>query len=215
VRAVALLALAGCASYGTMTSARPVAPGASEVTTALELDGAGVVEDDLRVPSPSLAVQVRRGVREDVDIGGKLSILPFADALTTLGVEAQARWRFAGSDTSRFELAVAPSLGWRGTESSGARWDAGHAVVPLIVGWNLGRHQLYLSPKVGWQRWWSRGAMPVDVPFAGAGLGFTWRVRERWSIVPEATALRSPTSLDQSDGMAIVHVGIGLVFEGK
>ena len=90
-----------------------------------------------------------------------------------------------------------------------------NTVLPLIVGWNLGRHQLYLSPKVGWQRWWSRGAMPVDVPFAGAGVGFAWRLRKRTSLITEVTALHTPTSLDNSDGAGILNVGVGLVFDGR
>jgi hypothetical protein len=214
--ALVLLACAGCASYGSMTSARTIAPGTSQASTALELDGVGVVENPVRIPLPTLAVGVRRGLRDDLDVGGKLSILPAGDALTALGVEAQARWRFAGDPSRRWELAVAPSAGWRGTESSGARWDAAHAVLPLVIGLNLGsrarRHQLYWAPKVGVQRWWSAGAMPVDVPFAGSTLGFAWRIRERLTLVPEASLLRSPTSLDNSDGAAIVHVGVGLVF---
>lgn len=214
MRAALVFALCtGCASYGSMTTARPVAPGSSQVTTALELDGFGVVESNLRVPLPTLAVGVRRGLRDDLDVGGKLSILPLGDALTALGVEAQARWRFAGDSTRRWELSVAPSAGWRGTESSGARWDAAHAVLPLVIGLNLGakRHQLYWAPKVGWQRWWSAGAMPVDVPFAGSSLGFAWRIRERLTLIPEATLLRTPTALDNSAGSAIVHVGLGLI----
>jgi hypothetical protein len=213
---LAIVACAGCASYGSMTSARTIAPGTSQASTALETDGVGIVENPVRLPLPTLAIGVRRGLREDLDVGGKLSILPIGDALTALGLEAQVRWRFLGDPSRRWELAVAPSTGWRGTESSGARWDAGHVVLPLVIGLNFGsadrRHQLYWAPKAGWQRLWSAGAMPVDVPFAGSTLGFAWRLRERLSLVPEATLLRSPTSLDQSDGSAIVHVGVGLVF---
>lgn len=210
------VAATGCASYGTMTSARPVAPGASQITAALELDAVGVQEDDLRVPLPSLAVGVRRGVRADVDVGGKVSVLPLGDALTQLGVEGQVRWRIAGDADATWEVAVAPSAGWRGISSSGARWDAAHVALPVIVGLNFGRrrHQLFASPKVGYQRWWSAGSMPVGVPFAGAGIGLSWRIKPRLTLVPEATALSSPTSLDQSEAAAIVHVGIGLVWEG-
>ena len=217
MRALALLAVAGCASYGTMTTARTLPPGTTQATAALELDGAGVVEDDARIPSPTLAVAVRRGVARDLDVGAKLSVLPLDEVLETIGVEAQARWRFRGDASRRLELAVAPTAGWRGVSSSGARWDAAHAVVPVIVGLNLGarRHQLFLSPKVGWQRWWSAGAMPVDLPFAGAGIGFAWRVRDDLTLVPELSALQSPTSLRGSDGMALVHLGIGLVWDGK
>src|SRR5687767_1632927 len=162
-----------------MTTARPVEPGASQVTTSLELDGVGVVETPVRIPLPALTVNVHRGVREDVDVGGKLSILPLGDAGTALGFEGQGRWRFVGDEHARVELAFAPSAGWRGIESSGARWDAAHVVAPLVAGVNLGarRHQLYLAPKVGWQRWWSAGAMPIDVPFGGVTVGFAWRVR--------------------------------------
>lgn len=53
------------------------------------------------------------------------------------------------------------------------------------------------------------------MPVAGSTLGFAWRIRERLTLVPEATLLQSPTSLDQSDGSAIVHVGVGLVFGGE
>ena len=216
MRYLAILALAGgCASYGTLTTARPVAPGASQVTTALELDGIGVVENPARIPLPSLSVDVHRGVRADVDVGGKVSILPGGDFLTGLGAEGQLRWRFAGGDRSRWEFAVAPSAGWRSVESSGARWDAAHAVVPVVVGLNLGRHQLYLAPKVGWQRWWSAGSMPVDVPFAGAGIGFAWRIGHHTTLVPELSVLQTPTSMDNSKGAAILNLGLGLMIDGR
>jgi hypothetical protein len=216
VKRLVLVALSGCASYGTMTTARTVAPGRSEVTTSLELDGIGIVETPVRVPLPSLTVDVHRGLRDDLDAGAKISILPLGEALSGLGAEGQLRWRFAGGEDSRFEVAVAPSAGWRSVESSGARWDAAHAVLPVVVGVNLGRrrHQLYLSPKVGWQRWWSAGSMPVDVPFAGTGIGFAWRVRSHVTLLPEISVLRTPTSLDHSEGGAILNVGLGLMIAG-
>lgn len=217
MRALALVALAGCASYATTTTARPVAPGASQTTAALEVDGFGVVEDDARIPMPAFAVAVRRGVARDVDLGGKLTVLPLAGALTAIGVEAQARWRVAGAPERRWELAIAPAGGWRGVASSGARWDAAHVVLPVVVGLNLGarRHQLFVAPKVGWQRWWSEGAMPVDLPFGGAGVGFAWRVGRATTLVPEATVLQSPTRVAGSAGSAIVHVGFAVVWDGK
>jgi hypothetical protein len=216
VKALALCALAGCASYGTLTTARTVEPGAGQVTAALEIDGTGAAESQLRVPMPSLAVGVRRGVAPGVDVGGKVSMLPLGAAATGLGVEGQARWRFAGAPERRLELAVAPAGGWRSTASSGARWDAAHAVLPLVIGVNLGarRHQLFVSPKVGWQRWWSAGATPVDVPFAGAGLGFAWRLGGA-TLIPEITAVRAPVEINSQGSTAIVHVGVGLMFDGK
>jgi hypothetical protein len=216
VKALSLCALAGCASYGTLTTARTVEPGAGQVTAALELDGTGAAESDLRLPMPSLAVGVRRGVARNLDVGGKLSMLPFGDAMTGLGLEGQGRWRFAGAPSRRFELAVAPSAGWRSTATSGARWDAAHAVLPLIIGINLGarRHQLFLSPKIGWQRWWSAGATPIDVPFSGAGIGFAWRLGSA-TLIPEITAVRSPVEINSQGSTAIVHVGLGLMFDGK
>jgi hypothetical protein len=217
VKWLVLLLLGGCASYGTMTTARPVAAGRSQVTTSLELDGIGVVENPARVPLPSLTVDIHRGLRDDLDVGGKLSILPGGEMLTGIGAEGQLRWRFVGDEHRRWEIAVAPSAGWRSIESSGARWDAAHAVVPVVIGLNLGarRHQLYLAPKAGWQRWWSDGSMPVDVPFSGVGLGFAWRVRRNVTVLPEISVLRTPTSLDNSEGAGILNAGIGLMIDGR
>jgi hypothetical protein len=39
-------------------------------------------------------------------------------------------------------------------------------------------------------------------------------VRQHVTVLPEVSWLRTPTSLDQSTGGAIVNVGIGLMIDG-
>ena len=70
------------------------------------------------------------------------------------------------------------------------------ALVPLIAGIELGRHQLVLSVTGGYKRWYSSGtSAPVSVPFVGESIGFLWQLDRRFALLPELLRASDVVSL--------------------
>lgn len=102
--------------------------------------------------------------------------------------------------------------GYRITYSSGAVIEGVHIAAPLILAADLGRHQLVYSPTAGYQRVYSTGARPVDVPFAGWSLGFRWQLTKRWALLPEGTVGYTPARNFMTEDSRLFHVGIAGIF---
>jgi len=84
--------------------------------------------------------------------------------------------------------------------------------LPLLLGCNLGRHQLVLAPEAGLQLWTSAGSNEIWAPMLGLSLGFVWRIGQRFAIVPEAAAYRADVRIDYSRGSQMFHLGIGFLY---
>jgi hypothetical protein len=138
--------------------------------------------------------------------------LPLGQALTSVGGELSAKRELMRS--GRLELAVLAGGGYRLITSSGAEWEAVYANLPLLVGINLrGVDQLVFGPRVGWQRWYSTGARPVDIPQVGTTIGYAWAVRPNLTVMPELSWLYSPTEVNGMDkGTILFAAGIGFQF---
>lgn len=209
MRAVGLLLLVtGCASGNTYRTATPLGRGATEVLVAPQVYAAGAPET-AKAPFPELAIAVRHGVHPRLDVGGTVTLLPLGKYLNAFGLEATGKahlWQ-----RGRVGVAVGAGLGYRTVDASGAPFEIVQASMPLIVGIRLGRHELALSPTLTWQRWYSMGTVPVDIPAAGASIGFRWRIAERWALLPEIGAARSPVGFQAFEQSALLHVGIAVV----
>lgn len=200
IAAIAALSI-GCASAGGMTTARTLERGQHQWMVAPELN-----------PTPELGVGYRRGVGAAIEIGAQISALPAGDALTTFGAEIAARRQLLSGE--RFELAAGLGAGYRLIHSSGASWEAGTIELPVLAGVNLrgGRDQLVFGPRVGYQRWYSSGSMPVDVPFAGLSLGYAWAANARLTVFPELSVLRSPTPIADEGRYVMARFGVGFLW---
>jgi hypothetical protein len=209
---LAIAALSACSSFTTYKTARPLSKGATQTLVAPQLDSAGP-KDTGKAPFPEIAVSVRHGITERIEVGGTLTVLPLGEAMQTLGFEGLGKLHLHQTRGGRVDLAVGAGAGYRVYSSSGAVFEMVHASVPLIVGINLRRSdQLVIAPAVAWQRWYSTGARPVDVPSLGVSLGYRWQISQRFALMPEMTLASSPTALAGFGDTAMAHVGIALVF---
>lgn len=203
MRALAIAALlSGCASAGGMTTARTLESGADQWMVAPELN-----------PTPEVGVAYRRGVGADLEVGGKVSTLPAGEVLTSFGAELSVKrglWR-----SGRLELAAGLGAGYRLIHSSGATWEAGTLEVPLLAGINVrrGLDQIVLGPRVGYQRWYSSGSMPVDIPYLGLSAGYAWQATGKLTVFPELGVTKSSTRLQNQDRHTMLRFGIGFIWK--
>ena len=84
--------------------------------------------------------------------------------------------------------------------------------MPAIVGVNFSLSQVVVSPLFGWQRIYSPGAHPVDLPLAGVSLGFDLTMTRAIHILPEITWAVSPTDGPESDSIRMIHGGIAIIY---
>ena len=202
-------ALAGCGAYTTYKHTHLPARGTTEWVLASQLSGAST-ELDVAAPMPELVVGARRRVHERADVGLTGTLLPLGEVITTASLEASTR--VVALRRGRYTVAAGLGAGYRITTSSGAIVEGVHVAAPLIVGIDLGRHQLVLSPTAGYQRHWSTGARPVGIPFAGYALGFRWQVTRRWALLPEAGWAASPARNFMSDDSRLFHLGVAALW---
>jgi hypothetical protein len=210
--AVAALCLGGCTAMSTVKTAATVPRGQTQVVTAVEGNGGAPVELPVKPLLPELVVGVRRGLTERVELGGKLTTLPLGRRLTTAGLEAEVKVQLRRRPDSHLEIALGLAGGFRWISSSGAAMQVSYLSLPLLLGWNVGRHQIVLTPEAGLQLWTSAGSSEVWAPLTGLTLGFVWRLGERFTLVPEAGAYRTKMAIEHSRGTVMVHLGVGMLF---
>jgi hypothetical protein len=211
--AASLAALAGgCTAMSTIKTATTVPRGVNQYIFALEGNGGAPMEFPVKPLLPELVAGLRRGLTERVEVGGKLTTLPLGRAVTTAGLEGEVKVQLRRRPDSRIELALGPAAGFRYVYSSGASMQVTYATVPLLCGINVGRHQIVVSPEAGLQLWTSAGSTPIWAPMGGLTLGFVWRLGQRFALVPEVSAYRTPVAIDYSRGSQMIHVGIGFLY---
>jgi hypothetical protein len=215
-RAPALLVLGalagGCTAMSTIKTATTVPRGQNQYIFALEGNGGAPMEFPVKPLLPELVAGVRRGLTERVEIGGKLTSLPAGRFVTTAGLEGEVKVQLRRQADSRLELAIGPAAGFRYISSSGASMQVTYATVPLLCGIDVGRHQIVVAPELGLQLWTSAGSTPIWAPMTGLSLGFVWRLGQRFALVPEVAAYRTPIAIDYSRGSQMIHVGIGALY---
>jgi len=206
--AIAFLVVAACGSYSTYRTTRIAPPGKTEWLFGAQV--AGIAYDGERggAPLPELAVSARRAVDERVEVQANATLLPIKQ-MPTGSLELAGKVRIGAR--GRYSLAVGAGAGYRLAESGGAVIEGVFASAPVIAGIDLGRHQLVLSLAGGYQRWYSSGAQPVDVPFIGDSIGFVWRFGKHWALHPEAGLAWTPTRNFMTEDSRLFHLGIAVV----
>ena len=193
---IALIITGGCAPATSMGRARTLPAGTSELSAGLE---AGLVRpnqtdmSDPRLPWMNLGIGYRRGVASRVDMAGHAWVFGIP-ALYTWGVGVDTKVQLvASSDPGRgWDLATGALVAYQQVRNGGTPWHAASVAVPLLAGWNLGRHQLVFGPRVGYTYVGAEGQYPIHAWTAGASVAFAWRFGQRWELVPELTTLYSP-----------------------
>jgi hypothetical protein len=114
---------------------------------------------------------------------------------------------------------VGASLSYQRDSLGGWPWHGANLTVPVLCGWNLGRHQLILGPRVGAAFGTSQGQNPLLVGYAGMSLAFAAQLSERLAFTPELVLLLSPVSfsgaLDDPErkGASLLELGLGLDYQ--
>ena len=202
-----LVLLLGCGSYSTYRTTRIVPPGKTEWLFGAQAAGAAAPGSGA-APLPELAIAARRGIGDRYEIQANGTLLPVR-ALETGSVELAGKARLV--ERGRWSLAVGAAAGYRIAESGGAIIEGAYVAAPLIGGVELGRHQLVLSLDAGYQRWYSSGARPVSIPFAGESLGFVWQLGRRWALLPEVGTGFTPTPNFMTTDSRLFHAGVAVL----
>lgn len=207
-RLIIIVALsAGCSATSPYRSPTALGKGTTELLVAPQVHAAGP-SDAGKAPYPELALGARHGVTDEVDAMGTMTVLALGEALSSFGLEGGGRVQIR--DGERVDIGIGASAGYKIGTSSGAVFESVHVALPVSFGIRLGKHQLIWAPNVSWQRWYSMGTNPVDIPAAGSSLGFEWKVNERYTILPELGWSISPVELANFDRTVLVHFGIAL-----
>jgi hypothetical protein len=214
VRALLLLALAACGTGSAYRTTRIAPAGHTEYLFGAQVSGAGTVGAPTEgsggvAPLPELAVAARRGFDDRYEAQLNTTLLSVGPAHTG-SVELAGKVRFY--EHERWSLAAGASAGYRIAEAGGAIIEGAFVSAPLIGAVELGRHQLVLSLDAGFQRLYSSGARPVDIPYAGASIGFVWQIARTWALLPEAGADLSPTGNFMTEHSRLFHVGLAALW---
>lgn len=205
-----LLLCAGpaCGSYSTYRTTRLASAQKTEILVGAQLAGAAV-PDGAGAPLPELALSARRGVGARYEVQANGTLLALRQGRTG-SLELGGKMRILSS--GRWSLAAGAAAGYRIAESGGAIIEGAFVSAPLIGGVELGRHQLVVSVNGGYQRWYSSGARPVDVPFVGQSLGFVWQVRRRLALLPEIGSAFTPVKNSMTDDSRLFHAGVAVIW---
>ena len=208
MKALALLLLVGCGSYSTYRTTRIAKPGKTDWLFGAQASGA-IAVDGGTAPLPEFAIAGRRAVHEKIEVQINATSLPIRQ-FRTGSLELAGRARVC--EHARWSIAVGAAAGYRIAEAGGAIVEGVHAAVPVIGGVDLGRHQLVWSIVGGYQKWYSSGARPVEVPFLGDSLGFLWQFGKNWALLPEAGIAWTPTRNFMTEETRLFHVGVAVVY---
>ena len=208
MRWLAIIALCGCGSYSTYRTTRVVPAGKTEWLFGAQAAGAAAPGSGA-APLPELAIAARRGIGDRYEVQANGTLLPVR-ALETGSIELAGKARLL--QHGRWSLAAGAAAGYRIAESGGAIIEGAYVAAPLIGGVELGRHQLVVSLDAGYQRWYSSGARPVSVPFAGESLGFLWQLGRRWALLPEIGTGYTPTQNFMTSDSRLFHAGIAVLW---
>lgn len=195
-------ALAGCPSPNTYATPRTVATGKIAHTVAAE--GVGAVVEDVTAFLPTLPTyQIRTGLTDSVDVGGRIS--------NASSFGADIKWNPVRGD---FDLALAPGFQVARLSRGDVSGAIGYVNLPLILGFNP-TEWFSLVPTVGATMAFSSAEdlSTNDAAITGTGfllrtgVGANFRVSEGFAIQPEITGLINPDT-----GGLFLSYGVGFNF---
>ena len=208
MKALLILCLVGCGSYSTYRTTRIAKPGKTDWLFGAQASGA-IAVDGGAAPLPEFAIGARRAVHEKVELQVNGTSLPVRQFRTgSLELAGKARLLEHG----RWSVAAGAAAGYRNAESGGAIVEGVHVAVPVIGAVELGRHQLVFSIVGGYQKWYSSGARPVEIPFLGDSIGFVWQLSKNLAVVPEAGLAWTPTRNFMTDETRLFHMGFAFMY---
>jgi hypothetical protein len=156
------------------------------------------------------------GIAEGVELGARVWGVYTPNFLTSFGGSLDSKWQLS---RGKIDVALASSVGYHQLTLGGAPWHTFHATLPLLFGWNLGRHQLVFGPRVADYLLTAYGQNTVNSFWGGLSLGFAWRVSERIDLLPELVILYSPVNFggrvdpDDRRGATLTTLGLGATLD--
>ncbi len=177
VTAIVLMGLlaSACMSFSTLGRARVVEVGRVQIYGAPE--ALVVATDSGASIRPIAEVGVRVGVTPELELGARV---------TTLGLTLGARTQLHRSPDPRsgVDVLLAPALAY--TVQDKLALEA-----PVLIGINLGDHQLVVAPRVTYQmRLAVPGqAAPASYLYLGVSVGLVIRLDDHVALMPEIAAL--------------------------
>jgi len=214
---VAGLLCTGCPNPNTYGTPRTTPVGKISHSVAAEAfgfsatDGPTGTSANATVPTlPTYTLRV--GLADTVDIGARVS------NLSSIG--ADVKWNFLKSEM--FDMAIDPGFQFFYVAGTGASFSTLNLHGPLMFGINAG-DSVSIVPTVGVSYAYATASANFDTSdgrnsavstsglmFRG-GLGFDFRVTERFAIHPELTVLKS-LNADNEDSVLLYMAGIGFNF---
>ena len=151
---------------------------------------------------PLLEAAVRYGLTPRVELGAKVFAIGGA-------IETKVQLVTGG----RLDLAIAPSTGYGLYAPSGhtnAAFHILHLQLPLLIGINLGEHQLVVAPKLIDEVWLgagdgSHGSRQIRV--GGASVGLAFRISGSVTVMPEGHVVNARTPTTTSGPASVEHDG--------
>ena len=199
--AALLLSTTACASAAGYGSARPLPPGAQEMTMlgGLTLHRAKLNPGPpVSLPWPQFGVGYRRGVLSGVDAGGRVWGF-WLPGFFTLGLAADAKVALVRGEAAEpsWDVALAPTLSWQQANLGGAPTHTLGLSLPLLAGWRLDeRIQFVVSPRLSGQLVTSETQHPIVLFFFGTGIGITVPLSETMTLMPEIVVQYTPVSFN-------------------
>jgi hypothetical protein len=202
--------LAGCPSVSTLGLARTLDKGKSQFFVAPEAVGFAMTSAGAttRFIAPQIEVGARYGVNDRVELGAKAWLVGAA-------VDGKFALMKSADMGSGMDVSVDVGAAFLNLTANGTSTTTSQSLltlnVPLLVGFNLGGHQLVLGPKVV-------DMVTFGTAFLGSSVGFAFKVSETFRLLPELSAvypvLASAGGQPGEPGGVWYQAALGFLFGG-
>jgi hypothetical protein len=178
---------------------------------------------------PQAELAIRYGVTDNIEFAAKAW-------LVGVGTELKIGLMESPTMDSGIDLSLNPSFAYFGLNAGSGDTAAGinsfTLGVPVLVGFNMGGHQLVLGPKVinqlliaSGSTGGTGGSAMVDILSVGTTVGYALKLGDEFRLLPEIAILyplaafgsaggQTGGGLTQSSGVTL-QIGVGIMFGGK
>ena len=190
-----LLVLAGCATSMDLGRATTLDPGEARWSGGLAYSTISPrlsSETDYTTPWIQLEAGYHRGLGDRWEAGGRAWGMGWPTLFTTVGLAIDGKYQV---HRGAVDLALAASAIYYRPALGGAPWHVGGVQLPLLVGFDMGPHQLVLSPRVGAWAWGAYGQTAQSTWSAGLGVAMAFDLGAV-ELTPEYAWSWSPVSFN-------------------
>ena len=206
----------GCATQAGLGRARVLDVGQLEYGGAMQAQSTGAKlgpGPPIQLPWVQLMAVARTGVRPDLELGGRLWAMDVL-SLGTFGLSVDGKWQMRRGEW--IDVALGSNLQWQRSILGGWPWHSLGVVVPLLVGLNLGRHQLIGSVRSGVGALFGESMRTQWLGLSAVSLGFSLALG-RWQLVPEVIVGWSPVGWNgthadvERTGATVFELSVGIM----